>query len=96
LVEAALERFGRINPDQQRVSPFRRRNVRIGDKSLSVDSWETVRLVDAVLPGCGSSGQFNLFIIIGIGVGVPDERFGYTSAKYALNTYAKKLCIVEG
>ncbi len=99
LVEAALERFGRIDILISNASALSVGGEREDwDKSLSVDLMGAVRLVDAVLPGMRAQGSGSILFISSVsGVEAsPMNDFGYTSAKAALNAYAKKLAIVEG
>ena len=98
LVGAVLERFGRIdilvsNASALAVGPDRES----WEASLAVDLMGTVRLVDAVLPGMRQQGHGSILFTSSISAieASPMPDFGYTAAKAALNSYAKKLAIME-
>ncbi|MDC8754462.1 SDR family NAD(P)-dependent oxidoreductase [Erythrobacter sp. sf7] len=99
LVDAALEHFGRIDILISNASALSVGGERQDwDRSLSVDLMGAVRLVEAVLPSMREQGSGSILLISSVsGVEAsPMNDFGYTSAKAALNAYAKKLAIVEG
>ena len=98
LVAAALERFGRIDILVSNASALSVGGEREDwEKSLSVDLMGAVRLVEAVLPGMRVSASGSILFISSVsGIEAsPMDDFGYTSAKAALNAYAKKLAINE-
>lgn len=98
LVDAALERFGRIDILVSNASPLAVGGGREDwEKSLSTDLLGAVRLVEAVLPQMRKrTGGSILFISSVSGIeATPMDDYGYTSAKAALNAYAKKLAVVE-
>lgn len=98
LIDAAMEHFGRIDILISNASALSVGGEREDwDKSLSVDLMGAVRLVDAVLPGMRGRGEGSILFISSVS-GVEASRmndFGYTSAKAALNAYAKKLAMNE-
>ncbi len=99
LVRVALESFGRIDILVSNASALAVGGAREDwDKSLSVDLMGAVRLVEAVLPGMRAQGSGSILLVSSISSieASPMEDYGYTSAKAALNAYAKKLAINEG
>lgn len=99
LVEQVTAHFGRIdilisNASALAVGPGRDDWA----ASLGVDLMGAVRLVDAVLPGMKVRGQGVILLTSSVSSveAAPMPDFGYTSAKAALNAYAKKLATVEG
>lgn len=99
LVEAALARFGRIDILVSNASALAVGGKREDwEKCLSVDLMGAVRLVEAVLPGMREQRSGSILFISSVsGIEAsPMDDFGYTSAKAALNAYAKKLAINEG
>jgi 3-oxoacyl-[acyl-carrier protein] reductase len=98
LVQGALERFGRIDILVSNASALSVGGAREDwDKSLSVDLMGAVRLVDAVLPGMRGQGSGSILLVSSVSAieASPMEDYGYTSAKAALNAYAKKLAMNE-
>lgn len=98
LISATLERFGRIDILISNASPLAVGGDREDwEKSLSVDLMGAVRLVEAVLPTMRQQESGSILFISSIsGVEAsPMNDFGYTSAKAALNAYAKKLSLIE-
>lgn len=94
LVDAAQDRFGRIDIAISNASPISVGPTRGDwDKSLSVDVMGAVRLVDGVLPGMESRGEGAILFISSVsGIeAVPMDDYAYTSAKAALLAYSKKL-----
>ncbi len=98
LIDAAQARFGRIdiaisNASALAVGPDRKS----WDASLSVDLMGAVRVVDGVLEGMRMRGDGVILFTSSIsGIeATPMTDFAYTSAKAALNAYAKKLALVE-
>ncbi|MEE4338148.1 SDR family NAD(P)-dependent oxidoreductase [Erythrobacter sp.] len=98
LVEAARERFGRIDILVSNASALSVGGGREDwDRSLSVDLMGAVRLVEAVLPAMREWGEGSILLVSSVSAieASPMEDYGYTSAKAALNAYAKKLAVNE-
>lgn len=98
LVQAALNRFGRIDILISNASALAVGGTRADwDTSLSVDLMGAVRLVDAVLPGMRAHGSGSILLVSSVSAieASPMDDYGYTAAKAALNAYAKKLAINE-
>jgi 3-oxoacyl-[acyl-carrier protein] reductase len=99
LVETALAHFGRIDILVSNASALAVGGEREDwEKCLSVDLLGAVRLVERVLPAMREQGSGSILFISSVsGVEAsPMNDFAYTSAKAALNAYAKKLAMVEG
>lgn len=97
-VAAALEHFGRIDILVSNASALAVGGTRKDwDRSLAVDLMGAVRLVDAVLPGMRAQGSGSILLVSSVSAieASPMEDYGYTSAKAALNAYAKKLAMNE-
>jgi 3-oxoacyl-[acyl-carrier protein] reductase len=98
LVVAALSRFGRIDILISNASALSVGGGREDwQASISVDLMGAVRLVDAVLPGMRAQGSGAVLLVSSVSAieAVPMEDYAYTSAKAALNAYAKKLATNE-
>ena len=98
LCEEVLERLGRIDILISNASALAVGPDRSGwDASLSVDLLGAVRLVECVLPGMREQGSGAILFTSSISAveATPMPDFGYTAAKAALNSYAKKLAITE-
>ncbi|WP_338245391.1 SDR family NAD(P)-dependent oxidoreductase [Aurantiacibacter hainanensis] len=99
LVDATIQRFGQVDILVSNASGLAVGGERKDwEESLSVDLMGAVRLVDAVLPAMRERGDGSILFISSVsGIEAsPMNDFGYTSAKAALNAYAKKLAINEG
>ncbi|MGY6552407.1 MAG: SDR family NAD(P)-dependent oxidoreductase [Erythrobacter sp.] len=98
MIDAALERFGRIDILISNASALAVGGARSDwEQSIAVDLMGAVRLVDAVLPGMRAQGSGSILLVSSVsGIEAsPMDDYGYTSAKAALNAYAKKLAINE-
>jgi len=98
LVEAAHERFGRIDILVSNASALSVGGGREDwERSLSVDLMGAVRLVEAALPAMRERGEGSILLVSSVSAieASPMEDYGYTSAKAALNAYAKKLAMNE-
>lgn len=98
LVEAVVAEYGRVdilisNASALAIGPDRSS----WDASLAVDLLGAVRLVEAVLPGMREQGSGSILFTSSVSAieASPTPDFGYTSAKAALNAYAKKLAGME-
>lgn len=99
LVDQVIAHYGRIdilisNASALAVGPGRDDWT----ASIGVDLMGAVRLVDAVLPAMRDRGHGTILLTSSVSAveASPMTDFGYTSAKAALNAYAKKLATVEG
>ena len=98
LVDATLDRFGRIDILVSNASALAVGGSREDwEKSLSVDLMGAVRLVEGILPGMRQTGGGSILLVSSVSAieASPMEDYGYTSAKAALNAYAKKLAMNE-
>ncbi|NDY96888.1 SDR family NAD(P)-dependent oxidoreductase [Wenzhouxiangella limi] len=99
LVAKACERFGTIDILISNASALAVTGERSSwDASLNVDVMGAVRLVEAVLPLMRDRQQGTI-LLVSSGSAIeaaPMSDFAYTSAKAALNAFAKKLAVVEG
>jgi 3-oxoacyl-[acyl-carrier protein] reductase len=98
MVQAAIGHFGQVDILVSNASALSVGGARADwDRSLSVDLMGAVRLVDAVLPGMRAQGSGAILLVSSVSAieASPMEDYGYTSAKAALNAYAKKLAVNE-
>lgn len=99
LVRSTIDRFGRIDIVISNASALAIGGERSDwDQSLSVDLMGAVRLMEAALPQMRQQGSGSVVFISSVSAieAAPMNDFGYTSAKAALNAYAKKLALLEG
>ena len=98
LVDQAREHFGRIDILISNASALSVGGGREDwERSLAVDLMGAVRLVDAVLPAMREQGEGAILLVSSVSAieAAPMDDYGYTSAKAALNAYAKKLAMNE-
>jgi len=99
LVEKARARFGKIDILISNASALAVQGDRASwEASLNVDVMGAVRLVEAVLPMMHAERAGVIVLVSSVSAieAAPMEDYGYTSAKAALNAFAKKLAVVEG
>jgi len=99
LVEQAHARFGTIDILISNASALAVSGDRASwDASLNVDVMGAVRLVEAILPMMRERQQGSILFVSSVSAieASPMPDYGYTSAKAALNAFAKKLAVVEG